>query len=144
SGMAVIDTHAAVRDAVRAASTTGHTDEAEEKGKDSFGQSRGYKLKRLDVKIEDGEAIAKAKVEIPILFMASKPITYETEEKAPARNEYNVACPLVMGNGQLGLPVANSTISSYFGLRTDPVYGGTTENNGIYFPAPIDTPIYAA
>lgn len=144
SGMAVIDTHAAVRDAVRVASTTGDTNEAEEKGKDSFGQSRGYKLKRLDVKIEDGEAIAKAKVEIPILFMASKPITYETEEKAPALNTYNFASPLMMGNGQLGFPVANPTISSTFGRRTDPVYGGTAQHKGIDFPAPIGTPIYAA
>jgi Flp pilus assembly protein TadG len=58
SGMAVIDTNAAVRDAVRVAATTGDTDKAEKQGKNSFGQSGSYKLKRLDVKIEDGEAIA--------------------------------------------------------------------------------------
>jgi len=57
SGMAVIDSHAAVRDAVRVAATTGDTDKAAEKGKNSFGQSGSYKLKRLDVKIEAGEAI---------------------------------------------------------------------------------------
>lgn len=144
SGMAVIDTHAAVRDAVRVASTTGDTDEAEKQGKNSFGQSGSYKLKRLDVKIEDGEAIAKAKVEIPILFLASKPITYETEEKAPALNTYNFASPLIMGNGQLGFPVANPTISSHFGIRTDPFTGKTKRHYGIDFPAPIGTPIYAA
>jgi murein DD-endopeptidase MepM/ murein hydrolase activator NlpD len=145
SGMAVMDTHAAVRDAVRVASTTGDTDKAEEQGKNSFGKSGSYKLKRLDVKIEKDEAIAKAEVEIPILFMASKPITYETEEKAPALNTYNFANPIILGGGQLGLPVPNATnVSSNFGPRTDPVYGGTRNHNGIDIPGPIGTPIYAA
>ena len=81
SGMAVMGTHSALRDAVRVASTTGDTERAEKQGKDSFGQSGSYKLKSLDVKIENDGAIAKAKVEIPILFMASKPITYESEKK---------------------------------------------------------------
>lgn len=144
SGMAVMDAHAAVRDAIRVASTTGDIDQAEKQGKNSFGQSGSYKLKRLEVKIENEEAIAKAEVEIPILFMASTPITFKTEEKAPALSMYNFAGPLITGSGQLGFPVANPRISSSFGRRTDPVYGGTRMHNGIDFPGPIGTPIYAA
>src|SRR5690606_32890937 len=86
--------NAAVRDAVRVAATTGDTDKAEKQGKNSFGQSGSYKLKRLDVKIEDGEAIAKAKVEIPILFMTSKPITYERSEEhtSELQSRENLVC----------------------------------------------------
>ena len=144
SGMAVIDAHAAVRDAVRVASTTGDTDQAEEQGKNSFGQSGSYKLKRMEVKIVNDEAIAKAEVEIPILFMASKPITFETEEKAPALITYNFGSPIILGSGQLGLPVANPNLSSNFGVRDDPQTGERKMHNGIDIPGPIGTPIYAA
>ena len=137
-GMALMDTHAAIRDAVRVASTTGDTDQAKEQGEKSFGQSDTYKLKKLDVKIKDDEAIAKAKVEIQILFMASKPITFETEEKAPVLQSPDDFYDGFLGNGQLGFPVANIIISSHFGYR----WGRLHE--GVDLTGPFGTPIFAA
>jgi len=144
SGIAVMDTHAALRDAVRVASTTGDTDKAEKQGKDSFGQSGSYKLKRLDVKIENDEAIAKAKVEIPILFMSSTPITYETEEKAPVLQSPDNFYGGFLGNGQLGFPVANMIITSHFGYRKHPILGTRRLHAGIDLHGRFGDPIFAA
>src|SRR5690606_36628499 len=134
SGIAVMDTHAALRDAARVASTTGDTDKAEKQGKESFGQSGSYKLKRLDVKIENDEVIATAKVEIPILFMASAPITYETEEKVPVLQSSSFSGYYYggfLGDGKLGFPVANMVITSPFGYRTHPILGTRRLHAGI-------------
>lgn len=154
SGIAVMDTNAALRDAVRVASTTGDTDEAEEQGKDSFGQTGSYKLKSLDVKIENDEAIAKAKVEIPILFMASTPFTFETEKKAPVLHSPNYYYagfpgngplgPVALGNGQLGYPTANMIITSSFGYRIHPIYGTRKLHAGIDIGGRFGDPIFAA
>lgn len=144
AGIAVMDTHAALRDAVRVASTTGDTDKAEEQGKDSFGQSGSYKLERLKVKIENDEAIAQAKVEIPILFMASKPITYETEKTAPVLQSPDYFYGGFLGNGQLGYPTPNMVITSYFGYRNHPIRGGIRPHAGIDIDGRYGDPIFAA
>lgn len=144
AGMALMDTHAAIRDAVRVASTTGDTEQAEEQGEKSFGQSDTYKLKKLDVKIENDEAIAKAKVEIQILFMASKPITFETEEKAPVLQSPDHFYGGFLGNGQLGYPTPNMNITSHFGYRDHPILGGRRLHAGIDIVGAFGDPILAA
>lgn len=144
TGMALMDTHAAIRDAVRVASTTGDTDQAKEQGKKSFGQSNTYKLKKLHIKIENDEAIAKAKVEIPILFMSSTPITYETEEKAPVLQSPDNFYGGFLGNGQLGFPVANMIITSHFGYRKHPILGTRRLHAGIDLHGRFGDPIFAA
>ena len=81
-------------------------------------------------------------MEIPILFMASKPITYETEEKTPVLQSqifsdyYNFGD--FLGNGKLGFPVANMIITSKMGPR----WGRLHE--GIDIGGRIGTPIFAA
>lgn len=83
TGMAVVDTQAAVRDTVRVVSTSGDKEKGVKEGKDSFGSPEGYSLKKLKVKIEGEEVLVKATTKIPLLFMDSSPFTYQTQSKAP-------------------------------------------------------------
>lgn len=147
--MAVIDTKAALRDAVKVGSTTGDKDKAVKQGRDSFGSSSQYELSSFKVRIKDGEVYASAKTEVPILFMSSS-YTYEDTSEAPVlRNDegfsFIVGPPLVGGGGLLGPPLRELNITSRFGYRTDPVYGTRGAfHGGVDFGAGMGTPIYAA
>jgi murein DD-endopeptidase MepM/ murein hydrolase activator NlpD len=54
--------------------------------------------------------------------------------------------PISANRGTLAVPVpmTNMRVSSTFGLRVHPVYGGARLHSGIDFAAPHGTPIYAA
>ena len=99
TGMAVMDTQAALRDAVKVAATTGNVEKAEKLGKESFGDSTQYVLDDFEVEIKDGEAFAKAKTQVPILFMTTEPYTYENSSKAPVLYvAQGHTCPMIGGN----------------------------------------------
>lgn len=83
AGMAVVDTQAAVRDALRVGSTSGDEKKAIKEGKAAFGSSKGYSLKKLTVHIKGEEVVVKATSKTPIIFMDSSPFTYQTKSEAP-------------------------------------------------------------
>lgn len=154
-GMAVMDTQAALRDAVKLAATTGDTKEAIKQGRSSFGSSNQYELSSFKVEIKNNKVHASAKTKIPVLFMSSSPFTYDNTAEAPVvkSNEVSLMAGPGMGiagpslasvGGRLGPPVRNMVTTSRFGYRTDPVYGGGAFHGGIDFGAPAGTPIYAA
>lgn len=152
AGMAVIDTHAAVRDAVKVASSTGDKEKGEEQGKESFGKSSAYELETLTVKIEDEIAEASAKTKIPILFMKSSPFHYETSSEAPVLVDAMAAGAMMLppglgpgGGGELGYPVrAGSPMTSPYGYRVHPVTGVHKLHTGVDFGGGMGAPIFAA
>lgn len=155
TGMAVMDTHAAVRDAVKVASTTNDKDKGKKQGEKSFGKKSAYKLEEMKVVIKDGVAEAYASTKIPILFMKSAPFEYGTSSEAPLVNAGEpdlqlgagplmLAGPLTGGGGQLGMPVAAPVITSPYGWRKHPVTGVWKVHTGTDFAGPLGTPIFAA
>lgn len=154
-GLAIVDTHAALRDAVKIASTTGDEKKAVEQGKESFGSKTLYKLKSMKVNIDqkDNEVHAKAKVEIPFIFGdKSSPFVYETDSRAPLLNQSSglfgfgggAGAPLLTEGGILGPPVGNMIITSPYGMRKHPVLGIYKMHWGVDFGGPMNTPIYAS
>ncbi len=150
-GMAIMDTQAALRDAVKLAATSGDTKKAIEQGKSSFGTSNQYELTSLKVEIKDNKVHASAKTKIPVLFTSALPYTYENTAEAPVvQNDQGaflargIEGPLLSSGGILGPPLRNMRITSKFGYRIDPVYGGGAFHGGLDFGAPAGTPIYAA
>lgn len=83
TGVAVMDTQAAVRDAVRVGSTSGDEKKAVTEGKSSFGSPKVYSLKKFTVDIKGEEVEVKATTKIPMIFMSSAPFTYQTKSEAP-------------------------------------------------------------
>ncbi|MFD1395690.1 peptidoglycan DD-metalloendopeptidase family protein [Kroppenstedtia eburnea] len=156
TGMAVMDTHAAVRDAVKVASTTADQDQGKKQGKKSFGEKSQYKLEELKVVIKDGVAEAYASTKIPVLFMESAPFEYEASSEAPVvhaggpgmdiggSGPLMLAGPFSGGNGQLGLPVASPNITSPYGWRRHPVTGVWKVHTGVDFADGLGTPIFAS
>ncbi|PTM54769.1 peptidoglycan DD-metalloendopeptidase family protein [Desmospora activa] len=145
-GKGIMDTQAALRDAVRVAATTGDAEKGKEQGEESFGDWGNYQMKNFTVEIDNNEAVAKAETEIPILFMKSTPYTYTSEAQAPVVKPVNVYAGLEMppmGDGEFGMPVANPIITSDYGMRWHPVNGGYKLHSGLDFGGPYDTPIYA-
>ncbi|SDW87945.1 Murein DD-endopeptidase MepM and murein hydrolase activator NlpD, contain LysM domain [Marininema mesophilum] len=151
-GLAIMDTHSAIRDAVKVASLTGDAELAEKEGTSSFGKSEGYKLKKLKVKIKNGEVTAKANTDIPILFMDTKAYTYSSDSDAPLLNS------AASFGGDVGVGVGKRAGGAFLGGSVLPggrlatpipappgcgmsCYSGHT---GQDFPAPIGTPIKAA
>ncbi|MFV0363128.1 MAG: murein hydrolase activator EnvC family protein [Suipraeoptans sp.] len=51
---------------------------------------------------------------------------------------------VVTGSGQFSHPLPGSRVTSGFGYRTNPIYGGQEFHKGIDYAAPSGTPIYAA
>lgn len=152
TGMAVMDTHAAVRDAVKVTSTTGDKEKGEKQGEKSFGKKEQYKLKDIKVVVKKGVAEAYASTEIPILFMDSSPFQYEASSKAPlvqagrdiGAGPLMLTGPLASGNGQLGWPVATRIVTSKYGWRFHPTQGKWKAHTGVDFAGPLGTPIYAS
>ncbi|SDD09282.1 TadE-like protein [Melghirimyces thermohalophilus] len=134
TGMAVMDTQAALRDAVKVAATTGNVEKAEKLGKESFGDSTQYVLDDFEVEIKDGEAFAKAKTQVPILFMTTEPYTYENSSKAPVL-EFAQGHTGPMSGGKFARPV-----NLAYGCDIH-CYDGHT---GQDFPGDIGTDVYAA
>jgi murein DD-endopeptidase MepM/ murein hydrolase activator NlpD len=134
-GAAVMDTHAAVRDAVKIASTTGDEELAETEGMASFGEAKSYILDTLTVVIENGEAKVEAETSIPILFMTTSPFTYSTSAEAPVLNVLPNVNGEVLAGGRLLSPVnlpPGCDINCYSG------------HTGQDFPGPEGTPVVAA
>lgn len=155
TGMAVMDTHAAVRDAVKVTSTTNDKDKGKKQGEKSFGKKSAYKLEEMKVVIKNGVAEAYASTKIPILFTKSAPLEYGTSSEAPLVNAGEpdlqlgagplmMSGPLTGGGGQLGMPVAAPVITSPYGWRKHPVTGVWKVHTGTDFAGTLGTPIFAA
>ncbi|EGK09953.1 M23/M37 family peptidase [Desmospora sp. 8437] len=144
-GAAIMDTHSAVRDAVKIASMTGDSKFAEKEGKKSFGDSSAYDLKSLKVKIKGEDVTASAETKIPVLFMKNTPFSYTSSSEAPVLapppDDQFAAFgglgggPLPTGGGSLANPVA---VAPGCGITC---YSGHT---GQDFPGAVGTPIVAA
>ncbi len=144
-GAAIMDTHSAVRDAVKIASMTGDSKFAEKEGSNSFGDSNAYDLKSLKVKIKGEDAKATAKTKIPVLFIKSTPFSYTSSSEAPVlapppdEDQFasfgSLGGPMPTGGGSLANPVA---VAPGCGITC---YSGHT---GQDFPGPVGTPIVAA
>ncbi|TCP69224.1 M23 family metallopeptidase [Baia soyae] len=154
AGLAVVDAQSAMRDALHVAAQTRDEEQAEKDGKAAFGEGKQYQLTKLSVDIKGEEATAKAEIKIPIIFMDdTSPITYEFESTSPLDRELIVGgmgpggiagLPFLSGSGDFNLPIKSPTISSGFGTRIHPISGKAKHHNGIDFPKPVGTPIYAA
>lgn len=75
--------------------------------------------------------------------------SFEAKEITPLKDFADKVSKLfstssITGNGQFAHPCPQSTVSSRFGSRTDPINGGEDQHNGIDFAAPTGTPTYAA
>lgn len=97
-------------------------------------------------KVKQLEAAAKAAAEA-----ARKKAEAEAAARAAQENAANggssssAGSPVVSGNGMFTHPCPGySRISSYFGHRTAPLAGASTNHKGVDFAAPTGTPIYAA
>ncbi|MFC4075474.1 M23 family metallopeptidase [Salinithrix halophila] len=141
-GVAIMDTHSAIRDAVKIASTTGDVDLAEEEGKASFGKATGYKLKSLKVKIENHQVKVRAKTDIPFLFMNTSAYTYSGGSEAPLLNNVSASGMMSLANGSV-LPGGKlaSPVDVPPGCGIIGCYSGHT---GQDFPGPIGTEVKAA
>ena len=152
TGLAVLDTHAAVRDAVKVASTTADKEEGEDQGEKSFGTKEQYELEDLKVVIEDGIAKAYASTKIPVLFMDSTPYSYETSSEAPlvstgpniGSGPLNLTGPISGGDGQLGYPVKDPVVTSEYGWRFHPTRGTWRVHTGVDFGGNLGDPIFAS
>lgn len=149
AGLAVVDAQSAIRDALHVASKTRDEEKAEEDGKASFGKGKQYKLAELNVDIKGEEAIVKAEIQIPLIFMKnSKPFTYRFESTAPLDQQPlfggGPGLPFLSGNGVLNIPVQNPNVRSGFGQRIHPITGVLKNHKGIDFANPYGSPIYAA
>ncbi|MDR6227064.1 peptidoglycan DD-metalloendopeptidase family protein [Desmospora profundinema] len=145
-GKAVLDTQAALRDAVKVTATTGDAEKGKEQGETSFGDWSNYQMKDFTVEIKGEEVIAKAETEVPMLFMKSS-YTYTSEAQAPVVQSLNFYAGSDMppiGTGELAPPVSNPIITSDYGMRWHPVRGEYRLHSGIDFGGPFGTPIYAA
>ncbi|MFC7443316.1 peptidoglycan DD-metalloendopeptidase family protein [Laceyella putida] len=153
AGMAVLETQAALRDAVKIASTTGDEEKAQDQFKLSFADRERVEIEKLEIKIEDDEVKALAKVKIPVIFDSDlAPITYESKSKAPVLQQ-NFAMftfggvasgPLLTSGGVLGPPVGAWHMTSPFGYRFHPIRHVRKLHAGIDLAGPVGTPIYAA
>jgi len=83
AGLAIMDTQAALRDAVRVASVTGDKEKAIQQGKASFGGSGFYRLSQFDITFYEDKVVAKAHTKIDVLFMSSNPFDYDQTAEAP-------------------------------------------------------------
>ncbi|SEN58600.1 hypothetical protein [Lihuaxuella thermophila] len=79
-----MDTQTLVREGVRLAASSGDAKAEEKRGKASFDPAGRYYLESYQVKIEDGQAIAKAETKIEAVFWRElPPFTYQFEARAP-------------------------------------------------------------
>jgi Flp pilus assembly protein TadG len=83
AGLAVIQTESALRDAVRVAAVTGDVNKARQQAYSSFGSSANYNLSKVNVSINDDQAVATATTEIHLLFLKSQSISYTDSARAP-------------------------------------------------------------
>lgn len=86
AGIAVMEAQSLVKEGARLAEASGKYDEEERRGKKAFGiYNNYYTLKSYNVSknSEKSEVVAKAKVEIKILFDVATPIRYETSASVP-------------------------------------------------------------
>lgn len=83
AGLAVINTQAALRDAVRVAAVSNDPAKARQQAIQSFGNSSDYRLRDISVSIQGDKAVARATTEIDILFANLTPITYTRTAQAP-------------------------------------------------------------
>lgn len=83
AGLAVLDTQAALRDAVRVAAIEKDPGAAIQQAKASFGKSGAYRAS-FDVDIGSDRAVVTAKTEIDIVFASGlPPITFTRSAVAP-------------------------------------------------------------
>jgi Flp pilus assembly protein TadG len=83
AGLAVLDTQAALRDAVRVAAIEKDPGAAIQQAKASFGKSGAYRAS-FDVNIGSDRAIVTAKTEVDIVFLSGlPPITFTRSAVAP-------------------------------------------------------------
>ncbi|MFD1424529.1 peptidoglycan DD-metalloendopeptidase family protein [Laceyella tengchongensis] len=155
AGMAVLETQAALRDAVKIASTTGDEEKAKDQFKLSFVDRKRVEIEKLEINIEDDEVSALAKVKIPVIFDQNlAPITYESKSKAPVLQKNfalfsfggatGASGPLITSGGVLGPPVRVWNLTSPFGYRFHPIRRVNKLHAGIDLAGPVGTPIYAA
>jgi murein DD-endopeptidase MepM/ murein hydrolase activator NlpD len=150
AGRAVMDTQAALRDAVRVASVTGDAEKGKAQFKVTFMEGKPYQVDSFEIRIDGDEVKAWAKTRIPLIFMADKStFTYRSTAEAPVLNPWKSwaggpSGPWLTSGGILGPPVRMWILTSRFGPRPDPKYGGKAFHKGIDLSGPPGTPIYAA
>ncbi|MRG29340.1 peptidoglycan DD-metalloendopeptidase family protein [Laceyella tengchongensis] len=153
AGLAVLDAQAAIRDAVKVASTEGDEEKAKEQFETSFGSHQKEAIESFELEIDDQEVIAKAKIKIPIIFAEGMPdMTYNTSSKAPVLQKYVGAYSFGGGpggsfittGGILGPPTKSAVLTSRFGYRFHPIRHIRKLHAGIDLAGPVGTPIYAA
>ncbi|PRZ13273.1 TadE-like protein [Laceyella sediminis] len=87
AGMAVMETQSLVKEGVRLTASSGKPEKEEARGKKVFPNTEDYHLSSYEVKIKDGQVIAKAKTEIDIVFLpGSSSVSFETKAKSPVIN----------------------------------------------------------
>ena len=92
---------------------------------------------------------AKYTLDSSIKYYEEHKQSFEAKEITPMKDFADKASKLlsttsIVGTGQFAHPCPQSTVSSRFGSRTDPINGGADQHNGIDFAAPEGTPTYAA
>ncbi|SFS85903.1 M23 family metallopeptidase [Marininema halotolerans] len=148
--LAIMDTHSAIRDAIKVASVTGDVKTARKEGISSFGKSNAYKLKKLSVKVNHGEVTVSANTNIPIIFVNSKAFTYSSDSDAPVLNNVAASYGFGSSSGRHGGAFLNGAALPG-GKLAAPIHAapgvginGYSGHTGQDFPAPIGTNIFAA
>lgn len=97
------------------------------------------KVKKLEAAAKAAAEAARKKAEAEAAAKAAK------EAAANGGNSSSAGAAVVSGNGMFTHPCPGyRRISSYFGYRTAPLAGASTNHKGMDFAAPSGTPIYAA
>ncbi|SFJ36664.1 M23 family metallopeptidase [Thermoflavimicrobium dichotomicum] len=157
AGLAMMDTHSALRGAMQVFVTTKSSDRAKKQAMRSFGQQKPYRLQSFLIKIRGNEVLAVATTEIPIFFARMKPLIYKKELRSPFLQDYTgipsselvyLQAPYsshLSENGIFRSPVKVWQMTSAYGVRRNPFTGRIMEMHaGIDLAGPVGTPIYAA
>lgn len=83
AGLAIFNSQEAIQEAVRIAAVSEDEERAKKKAYDTFSNTKYYKMKNVKVKIKKQTVKVSAQVEIDLIFIEGKTITYLGESKGP-------------------------------------------------------------